>query len=313
MTRHAHDGTPLQSGPDSALVTGSYRGFSAAGFREAVVIEKFHKNSKGNRSRRYMEYTIRDVRTGTLLYGARRSEAMGGKDDGEENVLRPAAATLNGEPFSKQTRAQNTDGDHVVYMMVEGSRLRPVIVGVLQHPSSEYGGTEKDGRRTFKIHQGTSFEVKEDGTFQFTRRVDKNKQTVLTVNADGTVKTTMHTGTSVEFNGDGEVTIKSKANATIVMDKNGAITTTSSSNQFMKVDQFAKVAGETDFMLLGTTFRTAQSAMHKAISVLCSQVAPGPQLIANITLALQGIGKAIDAFEQALASTNGLSKKAKLA
>lgn len=213
----AYDGVPRQSGPRTALVTGNYRGFSAAGFREGVVVEVFHKNSKKNRSRKFTEYTIRDVRTGTLHYGARRSEATGGKEDGEENILRASSETLNGETFSKQKRAQNVDGDHVVYVLVEGSRLRPVIIGVLPHVANEYGAEEKQGRRTFKIHRGTSFEVKDDGTFEFTRRVDKNKKTTVTIKDDGSTTVDQAGGSKIVLDTDGNIKIDAKSGKDIVL------------------------------------------------------------------------------------------------
>lgn len=168
MTSIAHDGTPLQAGtePSEHRLTGEHAHFSAAGLREMVVIDRKFIDETGNSSRSFVEYTCRDIHTGENVPRCRRANAMGGLDNGDDNVLRPSTLVRESiAPLTKQTPAIKTDGDRVLVGFIEGSRSRPIIIGVLTHSSSKYGATQEQGDRRFTIHNGTTIEIDKDGQY----------------------------------------------------------------------------------------------------------------------------------------------------
>jgi hypothetical protein len=166
----AYDGTPLQAGMMEQQLTGHDPGYSIAGLREMVVVERYFVGSPGNRSRSYVEYACRDIKSGDVIPGCRRLDVMNGLDNGDDNVLHPATKLRVGAPgkFTRQTPANDTDGDRVLVGFVEGSRNRPIILGVLRPNGSTYGAKLIDGERRLTKHQGTTIEIKSDGAYVVT-------------------------------------------------------------------------------------------------------------------------------------------------
>ncbi len=161
------DGQPIQAGLQhrSVILTGNVPSYAMFGLHEMVVIDRKYVKQPGNRSRAQVEYTCRDLVTGDILIGCRRLDVMSGLTNGDDNVLHPATKLRPGAPgkFNRQSPAQDTDGDRVLVGFIEGSRQRPVIIGVFRHSFATYGAQESNGERRLTIHNGAQIEIDKDG------------------------------------------------------------------------------------------------------------------------------------------------------
>lgn len=173
MTEYSHDGQPIQAGAnrgDYALV-GQRAHFSIQDVREMVVVARYYVDDQRNRSKRFVEYTCRDLHTGEPFPFCRQLSPAGGVEDGDDNPLRPSTSFLSGSSsttgalVTEHTPAKDVDGDQVLVGFISGSRSRPVIVGVFRHSGSQYGATAEQGERRLTRHKGTSIEVNSKGEY----------------------------------------------------------------------------------------------------------------------------------------------------
>lgn len=200
-----YDDVPEAAGLARPGVAGRHSDFSLIGIREGVVVGIFYKDQDGNRSRTSVEYTVRDLHTGQNYTSVRRSNILSGKDDGDDIPLRVARTTLSGRALTSFTRADDLDGDHVLFCFIEGARTRVVILGTIQHGAATYGATADDGERRLSTHKGTSVETKKDGSYTITRKVDDSHSTTAVIDADGNVKMTHKSGATLEIDDSGNV------------------------------------------------------------------------------------------------------------
>lgn len=170
----AYDGTPVQSGTESrhTNLTGESPHFSIAGLREAVVVARRFVDDPQNRSRSYVEYDCRDLYTMEPYIGCRRAYAMGGLNNGDCHVLRPATNLIEQTTgdVGPNTPARRTDGDRVLIGFVEGSKSRAIIIGVLTHSFSHYGATAEDGDRRMILHNECRAEIDKLGQLTVTHK-----------------------------------------------------------------------------------------------------------------------------------------------
>jgi hypothetical protein len=158
------------SSPREFALTGEAAHYSIIGLREMVVVARYYIDDPNNRSKRFVEYSCRDLQTAEVFPGCRQLSAMGGVDDGDDNTLHPSTAPLGGGFSAKfnaqQAFARDSDGDQVLVGFVEGSRARPVILGVFrQIGSNTYGATAAQGERRLTQHKGTTVEIQKDGKY----------------------------------------------------------------------------------------------------------------------------------------------------
>lgn len=174
MTEFSYDGHPIQAGTCRAdyALAGQRAHFSIMDLREMIVVARYYIDDPRNRSKRFVEYTCRDIHTSELYPFCRQLSPMGGVEDGDDNTLRPSTSFLPGTTgttgalVNEQTPASEVDGDQVLVCFISGSRSRPVIVGVLRHSgSSAYGATTEEGERRLMRHKGTSIEVNQKGEY----------------------------------------------------------------------------------------------------------------------------------------------------
>lgn len=235
MREISFDGSPLQSGTSrgSFALTNERAHYSISGMREMVITARYYIDAPQNRSKRFVEYTCRDLHTSELYPGCRQLSAMGGVDDGDDNTLRPATNLLpgatgvsgSGSIVNEQTPAAVVDGDQVLVGFIDGSRSRPVIMGVFRHSGSNtYGATTAEGERRLTQHKGTSLELKSDGTYVIT--------------AKG--------GSVIMLDTDGNVTVDAKGGATVNLSDGSALTAQMGVVNGLAVDTFT---GATQFAL----------------------------------------------------------------
>jgi hypothetical protein len=168
------DGFPMQAGLRNASLnlTNRIPAYSIAGLREAVVVERKYINDQGNRSRVTVMYACRDLISGDIYDGCQRVDMMSGMLNGDDFVLHPTTVALPNEVPSntgfRYQPAATSDGDYVLLGFIEGSRGRPVILGVLRHGKAAYGATSGDGERRLTRHNGAEVEIDKDGNVRVT-------------------------------------------------------------------------------------------------------------------------------------------------
>lgn len=178
MNEWTYDGQPIQAGLSrgSYALTGQRAHYSIGDLREMVVVARYYVDDQQNRSKRFVEYTCRDLHTSELYPGCRQLSQMSGVEDGDDDVLRPSTSFLPGSGsttgalVTEHTPAKDTDGDQVLIGFIQGSRSRPVIVGVFRHSGSQYGATAADGERRLTQHKGTTLEVNAKGEYTITHK-----------------------------------------------------------------------------------------------------------------------------------------------
>lgn len=194
MTEFSHDGHPIQAGLGRAdySLTGQRAHFSIMDVREMVVIARYYVDDDRNRSKRFVEYTCRDLHTAESFPGCRQLSPSGGVEDGDDNPLRPSTSFLPGSTsttgalVTEHTPAKDVDGDQVLVGFISGSRSRPVIVGVFRHSGSQYGATTTQGERRLTQHKGATIEVNAKG--EYTVRHKSGSTIALLDNGDVQVR-----------------------------------------------------------------------------------------------------------------------------
>ena len=205
MTEYSHDGQPIQAGTrrgDYGLV-GQRAHFSIQDVREMVVVARYYVDDERNRSKRYVEYTCRDLHTGEQYPFCRQLSQMSGVDDGDDSTLRPATSFLSGSTsttgalVTEHTPAKDVDGDQVFIGFVSGSRSRPVIIGVFRHSGSQYGATAAQGERRLTQHKGTTLEISSTGSYALRHKTGA----AVVIDDDGNVQVRPAAGKKL-FHGD---------------------------------------------------------------------------------------------------------------
>lgn len=182
ITEH-YDGHPIQAGSRGGQLSGHFAEFSIAGFSECLVVARRYVDQDGNRQRTSVEYDVRDMNTGAKITNVRALQRSFGMQNGEEIVYHPASKALpDNVQLSMRTIAQDTDGDLVVVGFLGGSRGQAVIFGQLPHGNVAYAAKAADGERRFLVHNGTTVQIKADGSLEIARR-----DTLVTIAEDGVV------------------------------------------------------------------------------------------------------------------------------
>jgi hypothetical protein len=148
---------------------------------------------------------------------------MGGFEDGDEPVLRETTGLTqkDNDPnwSTSDTHSSKFNGDRVLVTFVQGSQENPVIVGVLPHPATQYGGTKKKGIRRFMTHRGSSTEIQSDGTINIVLK-DKQKINITSKNTSLVIDDDAQTTTIVDK--DKVTVVLDGKNKKITVDANGA-------------------------------------------------------------------------------------------
>ena len=207
MTRYTRDKHPLSHGSVADRLTGKYGPYSLASAIECVVDKAYYPDDAANTSKKYMEYSVVVLTTKTIIPTVRQLVAGGGFANGDYVVLQETTGTVNNpnDPTfdRKKTDSSKWNGDRVLVGFVGGNQNAPVIVGVLPHPSTGYGGKRNDGR---------------------VRKLVWNKA-VATIDKDGNVSvTTPNTSLTID-NTNKKTTVDIGGNATLTVDGNNKKTT----------------------------------------------------------------------------------------
>lgn len=169
--KHNFDRHVSMAGLRHASVTGVYASFSKTAPAECVVVAVRYIDDVRNRSKQYVEYDVRDLKTGQIYPNCPVLMNGGGFEDGSEVILRAATKPLGniGGSFTFDPRVDpvlESDGDRVMVSFVNAAHYSAVIVGVLPHVRSGYGAKRADGQRRYIAHHGVTFEMTQDGVFR---------------------------------------------------------------------------------------------------------------------------------------------------
>lgn len=242
----------MSAGSLEHRVTGVYGGFSQVSTIECVVLKAYFPDDDKNVSKQYMEYDVFIVKSKTTLRNVRHLLSMGGYTDGDYSPLRECSGQVDNEKdptWSVLTNSAKLNGDRVLVGFIQGSQEQPVIVGVLPHPATKYGGKRSDGRKRFGTHQGTSWVVDKDGNLEVSLKADdkltvKSKNTTFTVD-DKAKKTTINIA-----NGAAEVVIDGEAKKVTIKSQGASV---------------CELGAATDAMMLGTTYRNGEQTMDNQV------------------------------------------------
>jgi len=256
VTRYTRDNHPLAHGSTTGQLTGKYGGYSLASAIECVVDKAYYPDDKANTSKKYMEYSVVVIGTGTktIIPTVRQLVSGGGFANGDYLVLQETTGTVdspNNPNFDRGTTdSSKWNGDRVLVDFGGGNQSVPIIVGVLPHPATKYGAKRSDGAQ---------------------RKISWNKSTCL-IDKDGNIE--------VDLVDDGTVTVKSK-NTTFTIDDKNKKTTIDIGNGAAQlvVDGDAKkitiksqgqtvceLGAATDAMLLGTTYRNSEAQLNTQLN-----------------------------------------------
>lgn len=182
MASEHYDGHPIQAGSTTGLL-GRFSEFQNVGYVECLVVARYFVDDPGNTMKLDVEYDLRRLDTGMPLTNVRVLQGAFGLQNGNETVLHPASKGVRDNvQFSKRTKAMDTDGDRVVVGFIGGALAQAVIVGALPHGDVAYGAKAADGERRFLVHNGTTAQIKADGSFELARA-----GAVVNVDKDGNV------------------------------------------------------------------------------------------------------------------------------
>lgn len=212
-THTMRDGTQLQQSLKNATPWRNNAEFQMFYPIECVVYEVIMPDSEQSRSKSCIEYNLAVLGVDGLNYLKNVPFPRGFNyyGDGDEHVLHPA--TKSSDPNSpgrigdeQVTDYQNTDGDRVAVLFIQGSWTRPYITDVLPHPLNPVrsqtpgkaqaklvGSSVQNGKtgRTV-ICNGTRIDIDEDGNIiiaPYTHSMDDtigDKKKIQFVTADGT-------------------------------------------------------------------------------------------------------------------------------
>lgn len=209
-----------QAGLSGVSMAGAHSAYSKVAEVEGVVIAVRYVDDPKNLSKAYVEYDVKDLRTGQVYPNCRRCDQTAGIDDGEDNTLRPAQkqfGTTTPIFDPKRARLSQSDGDRVLVTCTYGAQHNAVITAVLPHSRMSYGTTRAQGFRRFQTHKGTSVETQQDGTYRI-----KRGSTSVTLNANETIDVVHKSGSAMHFADDGSVQVTPASGASFFVGTNGS-------------------------------------------------------------------------------------------
>lgn len=244
MSRYTRDRHPISHGSTADRLTGKYGGYSLASAIECVVDKAYYPDDQANISKKYMEYSVVVLSTKTIIPAARQLVAGGGFANGDYVVLQETTGTVDNPNNPKFDRkaidSSKWNGDRVLVDFVGGNQNVPVIVGVLPHPATKYGGKRSDGAQRKITWNKAVATIDKDGNVS-----------VITPNTKFTIDNT-NKKTTVDI-GDGA--------AQLVVDGDAKKITIKSQGQTV-----CELGAATDAMLLGTTYRDSEAQLNSQLN-----------------------------------------------
>jgi hypothetical protein len=153
-------------------MTGKYGNLSIAAPIECVIDKSYYPDDEANTSKKYMEYSVVVLTTKTVIPNVRQLVVGGGVVNGDYVVLQETTGTVD-DPFNSSFDRKTTDsskwnGDRVLVSFVGGNQNVPIIVGVLPHPATKYGGNQGGGKQRKVTWNGTTVLIDKDGNASIT-------------------------------------------------------------------------------------------------------------------------------------------------
>jgi len=208
------DGHPMSYGSLAIQMTGRYGSYSLVSMIEGVVLKAYYPDDEKSITKKVMEYDVLIVATKTILPHVRQLLQMGGFADGDVLVLRETTGLADkaqaDDPawVNKNIATVKMNGDRVLVGFINGSQDSPMIMGVVPHPATAYGGTRSLGRQRVVTHQGTTATIDKDGNASVVfpdgkKCVVSSKNVSITLDDDGKkVQITASNNGVVEINGN---------------------------------------------------------------------------------------------------------------
>ena len=217
------------------------------------------------------------------------------------DIMLPRPTRMNVEDITTGVQNGNLqpasiDGDHVLIGFIDGDMTLPVIVGFIPHPSADKGKdpantelgdrilpTETDGSPHFRKHRGAFEGIDSDGNYVAnTTKAHKYKVGDVPAAKGGGYTNIGEEVSSTEVDTagvatSGNYTVKLKQNAKLLIefeggansiqltDNDGVLDITTSSTVNINADSVDVGNAATEAALLGTTYRSQESALMTTI------------------------------------------------
>lgn len=184
---------------------------------KAQIEEVIYKDNERNKTG-HVEYDL-VIMSGNVNEGYRKIRnavslnSLGGINDYEEIIYKAKTKEFSRGAGLGKAYSENTNGDIVALMFLEGNEEFPVIIGPWSHKRNNNSASESDGHRMKGEYNGVQWEINKDGEFIITLlggpRDDSGN---LTNESNG--------GLLIKLSKDGKINIDSGSQPIITIDKN---------------------------------------------------------------------------------------------
>lgn len=180
-------------------------------------IEKIHYvDDSSNISKQFVEYdvTVRDDKAGqSLLRNLRKVDLLGGSNDYDELILEANQYAFKGK-LEVGNLFKNKNGTIALVASLDGSRDKPFILAVVQHPRSS-GAKRKDGIHRKGEFRGVQWEINKDGELSITYLSPKSPDGKRVAEDTGP--------TQVKISKTGAVSVTDNKSQSILMDRTSTV------------------------------------------------------------------------------------------
>lgn len=295
------------------------------------VKDIIYPNDKRSRSKRSIEYVVYAQRNNNYTKTTQEFRCVAATPFG--GVADKVQYTLRKDTTGAKRKEAIGNGSKVVFLCINGEKHRGLILsGVRDDNDSAQLDADKLGHHYYANFNGVSAYIDQDGQFVLTYGGKTSADGKTDV--DASVR-----GTAMSYLKDGSWNIattdpndSTKHEQFMFLDHNDHTTTHQAHSEWLtqvvsgpakiKSRDGLKIGDATDHMLLGESFRQAQSQMNKTLKQLIQQCAiqlnaAGAAMVTPITGAvaaapsitaagalLQAAAQVIDAFEQQAAAKN---------
>lgn len=253
MAKETDDGAVIESALPVTNKADEYIRFNNKTLYRAQVEEVLYVDDERNKSKQCVEYnlTLTSYKANDgyrRIYNARSINSLGGLNDFSEIIYQPKTQELTRGKEGGKAYPENTNGDFVMVMFLEGNEQSCVILGSWYHPrtnipeSKTKRAKKEDGHRVKFEYNGVVVEINKDGELIMQslggpRDINGN----LTNSGNG--------GILIKLGKDGKITLDTQSQPKVTIDKN--------SNEVVVESGSVKIgSGAIEPMVLGISWMT---------------------------------------------------------
>lgn len=216
-SRETDDGAIIETSIPVSKKQGEYIRFNNTTIYKAQVDDVIYVDDDRNITGQ-VEYilTLLSFKAGDAyrkVFNAVSLNGLGGINDYSEKIYKAKSRELVRGKEKGKAYSENTNGDIVAVMFLEGNEQSPVIIGPWFHPRNTKKAKKDDGHRMKGEYNGIEWEINKDGEFTLKSLGgprDDNQN--LTNESNG--------GILIKLSKDGKITLETGDQPKITVDKN---------------------------------------------------------------------------------------------